>query len=443
MESENNIQNTIQQIINKNIKIINNSSAKTSDTIDKSKKTYFESFQTKILNVKNILLFNYFNWNPSGNIIQPNIFHHHSDLSNSKCQKAIESLFYFSYRKNFASITNAKKKTKYSSDARWGCMIRSSQMILAKAIYLQFKYQLKLNNTTKTKEELKYLVLIYFIELPLIKLKNFCPTMFALYFSSHSMQYYSEDFITEIIPPFSIQTICSIGELFNKSAGEWFSDVVMPKIFSLINTHFKIISNWSLMHFDSLIKHQTIIDECFTEIMSTDPDYDKKNCFIITVNKKSFQFKQSGILFVSVRIGYDSIPKEYYNSIKALFNLKECIGIIGGEGSYGYYFIGYSEKNQLLYLNPHLVQECIKELNIETYQINEINQMNFNQMQNVFTIGFQFRTFTEYIELIKFFQEESLWEFPVFSYSDLTSNKIEQKKETIQCAENDSNENDF
>ena len=58
------------------------------------------------------------------------------------------------------------------------------------------------------------------------------------------------------------------------------------------------------------------------------------------------------------------MPKEYYQGVKELFNLKECIGIIGGKTRQAYLFIGYNVNvDSLICLDPHVTKEDDKPIN--------------------------------------------------------------------------------
>ena len=115
------------------------------------------------------------------------------------------------------------------------------------------------------------------------------------------------------------------------------------------------------MIFQSYIDMPQLLKECFVE-----KKFDPENKEYMRLHGKYYYFNKMGIVFVNVRIGLDKIPPEYYKGIKNLFQLKSCIGIIGGKTRLAYYFIGYNdEENSLLYLDPHITKESDKEVTIE------------------------------------------------------------------------------
>ena len=138
--------------------------------------------------------------------------------------------------------------------------------------------------------------------------------------------------------------------------------------------------------------------------------YEKGNDNYVKLNKKLYYFDKMGIIFVNIRVGLQAIPKEYYPGIKELFNLKECIGIIGGKTRQAYYFIGYNENDDsLLYLDPHVTKEDDKNININNilskHLIKQIHLLKMNKMSTAFTIGFCFRNYEEFLHLFEFWQK--------------------------------------
>ena len=223
--------------------------------------------------------------------------------------------------------------------------------------------------------------------------------------------------IKEFFPPFSIKTLCEFGELNGKYAGEWFSDVIITHIFKNISEYYEIFNNENLnlkiMNFQSCIEIKDILNTCFIE-----KKYEKGNDNYIHLNKKYYYFNKMGIIFVNVRIGLDAIPKEYYQGIRELFNLKECIGIIGGKTRQAYYFIGYNnEEDSLLYLDPHVAKEEDKTINfnniLSKHIIKPVYTLKLSKMSTGFTIGFCFRNYEEFLNLFLFWQRAKQSRVPI------------------------------
>ena len=322
------------------------------------------------------------------------------------------------YGKNFPKITNQKKKKTFTSDNGWGCMLRCGQMILSRGIYRILK-----SKKMDTKSALYYTFSLFFNHpIKEVNLHKYFHGMINK-FNSLTKEGEGESNnkkIKEFFPPFSIKTICEFVELFENgmSAGEWFSDVIMTHIFKNISEYYELFNDPELkvkvMNFQSCIEIQDILNECFV----VKQHFEKGNNNYIKLKQKLYYFDKMGIIFVNVRIGLDTIPKEYYEGIKELFNLKECIGIIGGKTRNAFYFIGYNDNdNSLLYLDPHVTKEDDKNLNINNILSNhilkQVHLLKMSKMSTGFTIGFCFRTYEEFLHLFEFWQRAKQSKVPI------------------------------
>ena len=320
--------------------------------------------------------------------------------SDEKIIYKLGKILLFTYRKNFPKITNYKTKKTYTTDAWWGCMIRCGQMILSRGIYLLLK-----SKGLTTKDALSYTVPL-FNEYP-IKKNQLHPYFHGMLdkYNEIKKKENKEFLIKEFFPPFCIKTLCDVGEIMERSAGEWFSDVIITNAFKKISEYYNLFKNPNfdvkILTFQSFIDMPTLLNECF-EVKKKDPN----NNEYMHLNGKYYYFAKMGIVFVNVRLGLDKIPVEYYKGIRELFNLKSCIGIIGGKTRLAYYFIGYnSEENSLLYLDPHITKDSDKEVTIdnilEKYNNKEVHLLKMTKMSTGFSIGF---CFTKYIVYIFFGQ---------------------------------------
>lgn len=321
----------------------------------------------------------------------------------------IGKIILFTYGKNFPKITNYKNKKTYTSDTNWGCMLRCGQMILSHGIYRALKakkldtknalcYSFSLFNNYPIKEE------------NLHKYFNGMINKFNLLTKEGKEEEINKQIkVKDFFPPFSIKTICEFGELSERSAGEWFSDVVITHIFKNISEYYELFNspdlNLKIMNFQSCIEIKDILNTCFVA-----KKYEKGNDNYIKLNKKLYYFDKMGIIFVNIRVGLQAIPKEYYPGIKELFNLKECIGIIGGKTRQAFYFIGYNDNdNSLIYLDPHVTKEDDKNINIDNilskHLIKQIHLLKMSKMSTAFTIGFCFRNYEEFLNLFEFWQK--------------------------------------
>ena len=389
---------------------------------DLNNNSFIFSWKTSLASFKDDLKYNLFKFNSKFEM--PNsivhIFNKEYKSSNEqeaqKYNRKISKIIYVSYRSKYKPQTNIKNNKIFTSDCGWGCMIRSSQMILCRALYKIFKYDYKLEG-----DIVKHII-------PFIMDKNL-NIVNNNYLGMDSyitkLKELSKKDIVEIDPPFSIHKIVILGEKFGRTSGEWFSDFELPKIYDMINTTFDIVPNLSIIHFNSFIEVKTILERCFKEIDSNKESNilkdDNKNK-IFEIEGKKYLMEKMGLLFVSVRLGLDNVAPDYFPSIKNLFTCKECLGFIGGKKwtNSASYFFGYYENN-LLFLDPHFNHQSIDNLdnnNISTYINKVIYKLDIKTLKAGFTIGFLFRNMKEFNELIEFLRVYKEEENPCFSFSD-------------------------
>ncbi len=141
-------------------------------------------------------------------------------ILNKEIEREAFKFFQMSYRSHFEPIFNNGKL--FTSDCGWGCMIRSAQMMLAKAIL-----EIKLNEGVPLEIAREKTLLLFYDNS--IKLNNVKDNKDFDYIHEIDSDH---EYIT---PPFSIQNICQLGVFYGKGAGIWFSDYIMIKIFSEIN----------------------------------------------------------------------------------------------------------------------------------------------------------------------------------------------------------------
>jgi cysteine protease ATG4 len=339
--------------------------------------------------------------------------------------EALNKLLLITYRSNYKEQKNVKNNSIYTSDCGWGCMIRSSQMIFTRMIYQIFEYIY----TSEPPEKIIKAIIPFFMDNNLfmseINIKSSEFTMIGMDSYILQLKKYLEKKIIEnqykqleiksFDPPFSIHKICTIGEIYGRTCGEWFSDFELPKIYEIINSTFNIIPNLSILHFNSDIDMDTVLENCFEKVEGKISDEDKKK-FFTNENNENFCFKKMGAIFVSMRLGVSYISEEYFPSIKKLFDCKQFLGLIGGKFHSASYFFGFCG-DDLLYLDPHFNQESCYNLSDKTfmsYMNKTIYKLSLKSLQSAFTVGFLFRDLNEFRDLYIFFKSYLLEKVPCF-----------------------------
>ena len=93
--------------------------------------------------------------------------------------------------------------------------------------------------------------------------------------------------------------------------------------------------------------------------------------FDTTRESSQNNWKKSLFIIQCIRLGMDDVSEEYYSSIKRVFDIPQCVGIMGGRRNKALYFVGH-EGDNLVFLDPHYVSDAIpskeaKHFELESY----------------------------------------------------------------------------
>jgi len=345
-------------------------------------------------------------------------------------QKIAETIW-FSYREDFPAIMpEIFNKKKLTYDRGWGCMIRCGQMMLAEGIKRHYDARGELLEKFK-KESLMTII-----------------SLFA-------------DFVQDpMLAPFSIQQICKIAyESFGSTPGKWYraSSVIMS--LDVLNDKYGVrrIQNFKICTFnegtiyeDQILKkalnlpekedkEKAGVENKDSETIDEDPskvveNKDKDNLEggeelsepkgghnegeVVKENEEENKSKEedaelkqeepeekkewenSMIIFVTTRTGLSKHNIVYLPTIIRLLKLPQSIGVLGGKDSKGYYFIGF-QGSELLYMDPHYVQEAYKnygelEEKYKTYFQQKYFQVEITDIDTSIGFGFYIKDAEDY-----------------------------------------------
>lgn len=99
------------------------------------------------------------------------------------------------------------------------------------------------------------------------------------------------------------------------------------------------------------------------------------------------------LVLLPVRLGIHNINSIYHTSLLQLLALKQSVGIAGGKPSSSYYFFGYQNDN-LLYLDPHHLQPVSE--NFDTYHTSRCLTLPISQLDPSMLIGLLFQNIEDY-----------------------------------------------
>ncbi|KAL8473418.1 hypothetical protein ACS0TY_030311 [Phlomoides rotata] len=264
----------------------------------------------------------------------------------------------FTYRKGFAPIGC----TKYNSDVHWGCMLRSSQMLVAQAFLVH-----KLGRSWRKSPEK-----------PLDKSYKEILSLFGDAGDS----------------PCSIHNLLQAGNAHGLAPGSW----VGP--YAMCRTWENLVRN----------KRMEINSKIFPPMMSVyvvsgDEDGERGGAPILCIEDIFRHFSElSGgqfdwvptVLLVPLVLGLEKVNTRYLPLLSATFKFPQSLGILGGKPGASTYIVGIQDE-KAFYLDPHEVQQVVhiesESLNVDTssYHCNIVRHIAVDSIDPSLAIGFYCR----------------------------------------------------
>lgn len=302
-------------------------------------------------------------------------------------QNAIKACLWFTYRKGFPAIGG----TGPTSDAGWGCMLRSGQMILGQAL---IRRHLGRDWTWNAQDKnITYMMV----------LKSFLDKKDSFY---------------------SIHQIAQMGVSEGKAIGSWFGPNTVSQVlrklaqfdeWSKIAIHVAMDNTVIINDMRVLCKSQSnspvtesesnVANNLDTELATTvrHRRHNQTGCNVISTTEEPLW--RPLVLFIPLRLGLSTMNMIYETALKKCFSIRQSIGCIGGKPNHASYFIGcYGSK--LLYLDPHVTQNTVfperfSDIPDETFHccISPPLSMNITAIDPSLALGFYCDTEIEFDEL--------------------------------------------
>ena len=300
------------------------------------------------------------------------------------------SFLYMSYRSGLFSM-KCLGLGDISSDSGWGCMLRCCQMMLSRGlIKLKLKKEFKdiekkniiniqfpKNIIMNTKKEVLHLFYDGKLNYNKIRSNLFLTHFFQLYQELADINGFDTN-IFEIIPPYSIYTLCYLG----KCQGVYTSDVRIMKSFLIINE--LLFDSFNMAHFENgYVEKKTL----FKKLLLINDKKNNKNVY--KYYEKEFIMDKPAIVFISFRLGLQTLDESYYNIIPLIFSkIHNNIGFVSGKKNRAYYFIGCNGDGKLIFVDPHFNQK-VEEYNdnLLSYNIPELFILNISELSGELTLG--------------------------------------------------------
>ena len=327
----------------------------------------------------------------------------------------LKSFIYMSYRSTLINLSNLGLEN-CTSDCGWGCMLRCCQMLLSKGLIQKKIFDFfsqgngLVNNDIMTKIRKEVLCLFHdnYLNLELVREHPDFENFWRKYenIARNEPAYNS---ISEIIPPYSIHILCKLGNF----AGKFTSNIKIINLLCKINSY--LFNNIKFLHFESGdISRKQLLNSLCEECI----DFNNKD--IIEYNGVDYQFKNPGIIFISLRLGLYNLDPSFYDFIPLIFSkFRNNFGFVGGKKDRAYYFIGVQGDNKLIFVDPHLNQQMNNdfEKDYESYYTENLYLLDIKELTSSFTFAigiFNSNHFSQFIEDLKWFDKNN--EYNKFIY---------------------------
>ena len=253
------------------------------------------------------------------------------------------SLFWWTYRYDFPEI----KPYCITSDAGWGCMLRSAQMMLSHALRIHFKsrHWKPEPSTLKAREDdFVASLMTWFADFPsktesVYSLHNMCAAGLAKYevlpgewYGPGTACYVMRDLVA-----LHQQQQSNIFRVHVSSEGTIYKDLVFELMTK--DAAKKIISK---QQDEKKHEQEQVIVEPFHPL---DPDIPE----LAELNLNDLEWDTSLLLLIPLRLGLDSFNEKYVQSVAQIFSLPQSVGILGGRPRGARWFYGaYADGSKIL-----------------------------------------------------------------------------------------------
>lgn len=252
----------------------------------------------------------------------------------------------------------------FSTDAGWGCMIRTSQTLLANTLLTihlgrDWCFDANINN-------------------------DIHDTIMSWFMDVHDA-------------PFSIHKFVAKGQMCGKSSGEWFGpSAASISIQSLCNEFENAHVNVFIGEHSGEV-YETDLLKCFHKssntkkeaIELTDLDSVLRDDEFVSTDNSEDGSRKPVLILLGIRLGIDNVNKIYYPGLKKLLSLPGTVGIAGGRPSSSYYFFGY-QADDLFYLDPHVFYKQAltkKNFDLKSLHTTFFHKLNLSDMDPSMLIG--------------------------------------------------------
>ncbi|KAJ5613458.1 hypothetical protein N7528_007112 [Penicillium herquei] len=281
-----------------------------------------------------------------------------------------ESRIWMTYRSNFPPIPRSQSPDAtaamtlgvrlrsqlmdsqgFTSDAGWGCMIRSGQSLLANALSMLLLGR-AWRKGDRPEEESKLLAM----------------------FADHPQA------------PFSIHRFVQCGaDSCGKYPGEWFGPSATARCIQSLSTQ---CENPRLMVY-----------------VTNDTSDVYEDQFMRVACSQTGQF-QPTLILLGLRLGIEQVTAVYWDGLRAAFEYPQSVGVAGGRPSASHYFVGVQDSH-LFFLDPHITRPTLPYRSPEkpytpeereSYHTRRLRRIHLKDMDPSMLIGFLIKDQADWID---------------------------------------------
>ncbi|XP_048335407.2 cysteine protease ATG4 [Ziziphus jujuba] len=273
-------------------------------------------------------------------------------------EQDFSSRILITYRKGF----NAIGDSNYTSDVNWGCMLRSSQMLVAQAL-LFHRLGRSWRKPLHKPFEQEYIEILH------------------LFGDSEASS-------------FSIHNLLQAGKAYGLTIGSWVGPYAMCRTWETLVRFKREEDDYE----DQLLPMAVYV-------VSGDEDGERGGAPVLCIEDASrhcFEFSRGRadwmpiLLLVPLVLGLEKVNPRYIPSLRATFAFPQSLGIMGGRPGASTYIVGVQDE-KAYYLDPHEVKPVIDinrddlEADTTSYHCNVIPHMPLDLIDPSLAIGFYCR----------------------------------------------------
>jgi cysteine protease ATG4 len=260
------------------------------------------------------------------------------------------SLLWFTYRCDFPEIS----PYRITTDAGWGCMLRSAQMMLGQVLRMHFKtrsWQPPLALAKRKMDPFLRSLLTWFADYPsrqdcVFSLHNMVAAGLAKY-DVLPGEWYG--------PGTAAYVMRDLVELYEQQRQQHANTEPIFRVYvASQGTVYKDAVNHLMSKQAQDVRSKDTVQKGNTEpLHPLDPLHIQDDVFLST---QDLAWDTSLLLLIPLRLGLKSFNTDYTTGLAHMFSLPQSVGVLGGRPRGARWFYGASADGKLYGLDPHTIQ---------------------------------------------------------------------------------------